>query len=66
VFEIAHPGHVGHLTNRYDDRLDILTRIHGLSASGEDENSLYPRVGELKTTDCFHTHGTPPVTEKES
>jgi catechol 2,3 dioxygenase len=42
--DVAHLGHVEVYTDKFDESLDFYTRILGLTASGQDENSVYLRA----------------------
>ena len=43
-FDIAHLGHVEMFTDRFDDSLDLFTRIDGLKLSGQDGTSARLRA----------------------
>jgi catechol 2,3 dioxygenase len=42
--DVAHLGHVEVYTDKFDESLDFYTRVLGLTASGQDENSAYLRA----------------------
>ena len=60
ILDLAHLGHMELLTPKPDESLKFFVDVMGMTVSGQK--------GEpwgLKTTESFHTHGTPPVEAKK-